>query len=215
VGGHGTLQNQTEAKTGLDYATLAAGVVNNLGTTEESGGVISGGLPGGHGRAENASQALQSLYVAMAVFDVVSMGKALYSLGKALWEHTVETIAGRLAGDRALREGLRELTEREAANFATRIGSKGDAQILQQAAKLAGKNASFMDNLAALEKVVTAVNPTNQIWKLGEYAGKPVFGRVATRVGIVEIDGITQVVRLAPGAHELEVVEILGPLHSK
>jgi hypothetical protein len=70
-----------------------------------------------------------------------------------------------------------------------------------------------MQDLLALEKVVTSVNRTNQVWKLGEYLGNPVYGRVATRVGIVSINGITQVVRMAPREHALEVVEILGPLH--
>jgi hypothetical protein len=113
-----------------------------------------------------------------------------------------------------LQNSLQPLVETvapEAESLAAKIGP--GARIFQDAAKLAGPGGSFMDDLGALEKVVTSVNPSNQIWQLATYEGQPVFGYVRGLTGIVDIQGVTQIVRLAYGAHELEVVEILGPFH--
>jgi hypothetical protein len=105
VGGQGTLQNQNEAKTGLDYATSLAGIVE-LEFGEDKDGVMSGGIPGGHGPKENASQTGQSIYVALAIFDVVNLAKSFWSLGKALFMKGVEAIAERYAARQLAKEAL-------------------------------------------------------------------------------------------------------------
>ena len=114
-GGQGGTAKQ--AKTELDYATMLAGIFN-LEFGADKNGVTSGGIPGGHGPDENASQAGQSAYVAMAVFDAISLGKSLWKVGKSLFEHASGTIGGRIAGDRALREGLKDILEQEAKQLA-------------------------------------------------------------------------------------------------
>ena len=123
VGGHGDLQNQTAAKTELDYAALLAGYINfEFGS--EKGGVQSGGIPGGKGEDKNASPAGQSLYAALALLDLIGAAKAIYGVGKAILKHTIGTIGARIAGDRALREGLKELTEAEARRLAAQQVAK-------------------------------------------------------------------------------------------
>ena len=103
VGGTGKDKNaEGTPLTELDYLTKAAGVVN-LEFGEDKGGV-SGGIPGGHGAEENASPAGQSLYVALAIFDVVNLAKSLWSLGKAAIKTGVEAISKRLAARAAAKE---------------------------------------------------------------------------------------------------------------
>jgi hypothetical protein len=119
VGGQGTLQNQTEAKTELDYATLIAGVVNLEVADKE--GVISGGIPGGHGSKENKSEAAQSLYVALAALDVVSVLKALWSIGKAVVKKGSEAVVERLAAKAVAKKAAGPLGE-EAATSAVKSG---------------------------------------------------------------------------------------------
>jgi RHS repeat-associated protein len=108
VGGTGEGPSDPNAQplTELDYAAKLAGVVN-LEFGEEKDGV-SGGIPGGHGSKENASSAGQSLYVALAIFDVVSIAKALWSFGKAIFKKGVEAIATRTAGRKIATEALKE-----------------------------------------------------------------------------------------------------------
>ena len=84
---------------------LIAGLFNF--TLEDDHGV-SGGIPCGMGAAANASPALQAFYVAITANQVAGMAvdiaKTLWSLGKSAFG----TISARLAGDRILRESLKE-----------------------------------------------------------------------------------------------------------
>jgi hypothetical protein len=107
---------------------------------------------------------------------------------------------------------IRRTPEPPAPAFAAKV-SPGEAKIFLRAAALAGKGATFMQDVFALEKVVKRANSTNQVWKLGEVSGKPVYGRIGTGVGIVEIAGATKVVRVRPGEHYLVLQDILGSLH--
>lgn len=105
-GGTGTGPAFTE----LDYAVKLAGIVNlEFGDNEKS---VSGGIPGGQGREENASEAGQSLYAALAIFDVISIGKALWSLGRVALKKGAETIAERIAGKAAAKAALREAEQK-------------------------------------------------------------------------------------------------------
>jgi hypothetical protein len=137
-----------EPLTELDYLVRFAGIVNlEFGDDEEG---VSGGIPGGHGDKENASEAAQSLYAALAIFDVVSIGKALWSLGKAVLKKGIETAAERIAGKalakqaikeaeaKLIREGL-EKAENKSAYIGRKIigwGEHGTAHAAEQTLKI-------------------------------------------------------------------------------
>jgi hypothetical protein len=66
-----------------------------------------------------------------------------------------------------------------------------------------------MNDLAALGKAVKAVRPDLQVHLLGDVGGSPIFGSAVTKVGIAEVNGVTQVVSAPLG----EAPQILGALH--
>jgi hypothetical protein len=105
-GDTGTTTGTGEPLTELDYLVRFAGIVNlEFGDDEEG---VSGGIPGGHGDKDNASEAAQSLYAALAIFDVVSIGKALWSLGRAVLKKGIETAAERIAGKALAKQAIKE-----------------------------------------------------------------------------------------------------------
>jgi hypothetical protein len=94
------------------------------------------------------------------------------------------------------------------ANLAGKLSPK-DLEILKAAAEKAGGPGPFMRDLTALAEVVAEKVPGGQVWRLGEVGSSPIYGTVRTGTGIVDINGVTTVVRALPG----RPVEILGPLH--
>jgi RHS repeat-associated protein len=130
-----------KAPTALDKAAKVAGYAN-LQFDDEKGGV-SGGIPGGHGPAENASEALQAAYIALAAFDVVSLGKALFSLAAAAVSGIGRFVAARLAARAAAKEAA-ELAAKEAAALAAKEAVELAAKeaAAKEAAALAAKEAA-------------------------------------------------------------------------
>jgi len=154
-GGAGASPEKTGTRTGpgqplteLDYAVKLAGIVNlEFGDDDES---VSGGIPGGHGGQENASEAGQALYAALAAFDVINIAKSLWSLGKAAFKKGAEEIAARIAGKaltkgaakeaeaKLIREGLEKAVNKN-AYIGKRIigwGERGTAEAVAQTLKL-------------------------------------------------------------------------------
>jgi RHS repeat-associated protein len=95
-----------------------------------------------------------------------------------------------------------------AANLAGKVSPK-DLDILVAAAQRAGGPGAFMNDLGALAETVAAKVPGGQVWNIGNLSTSQIWGTVRTGVGIVDINGVTTVVRALPG----RPVEILGPLH--
>ena len=88
------------------------------------------------------------------------------------------------------------------------LGSK-DAKILQAAQEAAGGPGSFARDLGALAETVGQAVPGGQVHLLGEIDGAPVYGSLVSRVGIADVGGVTQVVRVPLGG----TPEIVGPFH--
>jgi hypothetical protein len=83
-----------------------------------------------------------------------------------------------------------------------------DARVLARAAELAGEGGSgFPSHLSALSRATTeAVGPHGQVHLIGELGGKPIFGSLVSRVGIVGSEQGTLLVRASAG----EAVQVLG-----
>jgi hypothetical protein len=96
----------------LDDAVRLAGLFN---FEKASGEGVSGGIPGGMGPKENAGPNGQFLYAALSVYNLINMIKSIWLGAKAFASifkrEVLDTIGARIAGDRALREGLKELTK--------------------------------------------------------------------------------------------------------
>jgi hypothetical protein len=99
-----------------------------------------------------------------------------------------------------------------APNAISRLGSM-DARVVQRAAELARQAASgFPNDLAALSRATTEIiGPSGRIHLIGELGGKRIFGSAISRVGIVETERGTAVVRAPAG----QPVEVLGPFGGK
>ena len=215
IGGQGSLKDQTEAKTVTDYATLFAGIVNLEFADKD--GVVSGGIPGGHGSKDNKSEAAQSLYVAIAALDVVSLLKALWSIGKAVAKKGAEAIGERLAKRAALKEAasvagpkaVSKATESGIAVVAKEFGER-NASIFTRATEIIAEKGSktFVEHLGALATAVGEKVKMGQVWKLGELNGKPIWGAVRNGLGIVETEGGTMIVHAPTGGP----VKVLGRL---
>jgi RHS repeat-associated protein len=90
--------------------------------------------------------------------------------------------------------------------WAARLRGK-DLQIMQEAAASTTRNAGFMNHLEAVAQATAMRVPGGKVHLIGRINGSPVFGSLVSGTGIVEINGVTMVVRkTAPG-----VFEILGP----
>ena len=97
----------------LDKATALAGLAN-FQTTGEDG--ISGGIPGGTGAKENASELGQLAYIALSVISVADLAKAAWSLAKVVVGaigSAFRTIAGRIAADRAMKQIATEVAKEQ------------------------------------------------------------------------------------------------------
>jgi hypothetical protein len=84
-----------------------------------------------------------------------------------------------------------------------------DAQILLAAQQSAGGPGSFINDLNALAEAVGDLIPGGQVHLLGDIGGSPIYGSLVSRVGIVAVDGVTQVVSAPLDASPT----ILGPFH--
>ena len=96
----------------------------------------------------------------------------------------------------------------EAAGWLSEVGSR-DVQILQAAQRAAGGPGNFLRDLNALARTVGEAIPGGQVHELGEIGGSKIYGSLVSRVGIAELNGVTQVVSAPLGG----VPRILGPLH--
>jgi RHS repeat-associated protein len=142
--------------TDLDKAAKLAGIAN-FQTTDKEG--VSGGIPGGTGPKENASELGQLAYLAVSVVGIIDLARGIWSLGKAAVGavgSAYRTVAGRLAGDRALREGLKDLIKEEAQRKAT----GGAAASAAQAQKL--KSALAAQHVVDAERVGTGGKILNE-----------------------------------------------------
>ena len=95
-----------------------------------------------------------------------------------------------------------------AQNALAQLGPK-DAQIIQAAQQAAGGPNAFMQDLAALGKAVGDAIPNGKVNLIGDIGGNPIYGSAVSRIGIAEVDGVTQVVRAPLDSSP----EILGPFH--
>jgi len=158
AGTEGTGSGGTK-KTILDKATEAAGVAN-LQTTGKEG--VSGGIPGGTGPKENASALGQVGYIAVTALGVIDLARGLWGAGKAAARAVggaYRTVAGRIAGDRALKEGLKELVKEEAQ----RAAETGMAASAAQGEKL--KSGLAARHVANAERVGTGGEILNDRFK--------------------------------------------------
>jgi hypothetical protein len=86
---------------------------------------------------------------------------------------------------------------------------KADARLIGRAADLAKGGKGFANDLAALSRAITEANPAWKVFQIGEHAGNPIFGSVASRVGIVASEEGTLLVHAPTGG----AVEVLGLFH--
>jgi hypothetical protein len=84
--------------------------------------------------------------------------------------------------------------------------SRTDAALLRQMLSLSGRGASFNTYLANLNSVVQ--NMGYQIFQIGTMEGAPIYGSLSSGIGIVNVNGVTYVVRALQG----QLPVILGRL---
>ena len=102
--------------TQLDKAAELAGKFNFQSTSKEG---VSGGIPGGMDPTASGNPLVQMLYVAVTAWGVINMAKVAWNIVKAAasavsqgLKYTLGVqIAGRIAGDRALREAAKATEE--------------------------------------------------------------------------------------------------------
>ncbi|HYM01036.1 MAG TPA: RHS repeat-associated core domain-containing protein, partial [Blastocatellia bacterium] len=147
-----------------------------------------------------------------AIFGVVARADAM---NQAIAAFGVGTIAAGATGG----VGLYGLTSTGVVGSLTTLGvasgpgaltavGSTDAAVLSLAIDDgASATGSFEENVGALSRALRQLRPGNQVNKIGELDGKPIFGSLITRGGIASRNGITFVVKVLP-----EGVKILGPL---
>jgi hypothetical protein len=117
---------------------------------------VSGGIPGGRGPKENASAIGQIAYIALSLYSVVNLIKAVYSAVKAFLTSAFQQISARLAGDRALKAMAAEVEQSSAKLAAPAAGAGQTAG--KPATPAAGKAASTAAEVEVLE-----------VWRVGHH----------------------------------------------
>jgi hypothetical protein len=89
----------------------------------------------------------------------------------------------------------------------TQLGGK-DQQIMNLAVELGARgNASWLHNVTKVTEATIRIVPTGQLHNLGSIGGNPIMGSLISKVGIVEMNGVTYIVRMVGNQPQ-----ILGPL---